>query len=156
MEFKTQYSPRERVFSNVGSKERIQYAGHYDEKGRVVLEEVGRVNLYDEIQSHADSCDIHTIMRRYANGDYDALSQKQGFYADVTEFPSTYAEALNRINDMEGKFMSLPLDLRKKFNNSFSEFLSSSGESDFLEKLGIQVEQPVSTSAIPEKEESSE
>lgn len=156
MEFKTQYSPRDRVRSNVGSKEHIQYAGHYDEKGRVVLEEVGRINLYDEIQSHADSCDIHTIMRRYANGDYDALSQKQGFFADVTEFPSTYAEALNRINDMEEQFMALPLDVRKKFNNSFSEFLSSSGEADFMEKLGIKVDTPEPTPAIPEKEEKSE
>ena len=85
MEFKTQYDARDRVFTDSGSPEHITYAGHYDEKGRVVLEEAGRENLYDYIQSYAESCDIHVLMKRYANGDVDALSQKQGFYGDFLD-----------------------------------------------------------------------
>ena len=90
MEFKTQYDARDRVFTDPGSPEHITYAGHYDEKGRVVLEESGRENIYDFIQSHAESCDIHVLMKRYQNGDVDALSQKQGFYGDFLDFPKTY------------------------------------------------------------------
>lgn len=140
MEFRTQYDARDRIFSDPGSPEHITYAGHYDEKGRVVLEESGRENLYDYIQSYAESCDIHVLMKRYANGDVDALSQKQGFYGDFLDFPKTYAEALNHMNEMERQFMALPVETREKFGNSFSEFLAASGEADFLERLGIKKE----------------
>ena len=44
MQFATQYDARVRVFSNPGDPIHITYAGHYDEKGRVVLEESGREN----------------------------------------------------------------------------------------------------------------
>ena len=154
MQFKTQYDARDRIFSDPGSPEHITYAGHYDEKGRVVLEESGRENIYDFIQSHAESCDIHVLMKRYQNGDIDALSQKQGFYGDFLDFPKTYAEALNHMNEMERQFMALPVETREKFGNSFTEFLAASGEADFLDKLGIKAEEPKEvTPAIPVKEE---
>ena len=154
MQFKTQYDARDRIFSDPGSPEHITYAGHYDEKGRVVLEESGRENIYDFIQSHAESCDIHVLMKRYQNGDVDALSQKQGFYGDFLDFPKTYAEALNHMNEMERQFMALPVETREKFGNSFTEFLAASGEADFLDKLGIKAEEPKEvTPAIPVKEE---
>lgn len=140
MQFKTQYDARDRIFSDPGSPEHITYAGHYDDKGRVVLEESGRENIYDFIQSHAESCDIHVLMKRYQNGDVDALSQKQGFYGDFLDFPKTYAEALNHMNEMERQFMALPVETREKFGNSFTEFLAASAEPDFLERLGIKKE----------------
>lgn len=140
MEFKTQYDARDRVFTDPGSPEHITYAGHYDEKGRVVLEESGRENIYDFIQSHAESCDIHFLMKRYQNGDVEALSQKQGFYGDFLDFPKTYAEALNHMNEMERQFMALPVETREKFGNSFTEFLAASAEPDFLDRLGIKKE----------------
>lgn len=140
MEFKTQYDARDRVFTDPGSPEHITYAGHYDEKGRVVLEESGRENIYDFIQSHAESCDLHVLMKRYQNGDVEALSQKQGFYGDFLDFPKTYAEALNHMNEMERQFMALPVETREKFGNSFTEFLAASAEPDFLDRLGIKKE----------------
>lgn len=156
--FRTQFD-RQRVLSEPGQREKVTYGGHYDDKGRVVLEEIGRVNLYDEIQSHADSVDIHVLMQRYKNGDPEALSRAQGLYLDATVFPKTYAEALNHMADMERSFMSLPVEVREKFNNSFSEFLASSGESDFMERLGLVESgiQPLETEpAIPSEEDKSE
>lgn len=153
MQFKTQYDARDRIFSDPGSPEHITYAGHYDEKGRVVLEESGRENIYDFIQSHAESCDIHVLMKRYQNGDVDALSQKQGFYGDFLDFPKTYAEALNHMNEMERQFMALPVETREKFGNSFTEFLAASAEPDFLDRLGIKKEAVVEpVPAIPQVE----
>lgn len=150
MQFKTQYDARDRIFSEPGSPDHITYAGHYDEKGRVVLEESGRENIYDFIQSHAESCDIHVLMKRYQNGDVDALSQKQGFYGDFLDFPKTYAEALNHMNEMERQFMALSVDTREKFGNSFTEFLAASAEPDFLDRLGIKKESVAeSVPAIP-------
>ncbi len=158
MQFKTQYDARERLFSNPGDPIHITYAGHYDDKGRVVLEESGRENIYDQIQSHAESCDIHVLMKRYMNGDATALSQAQGQFIDVTDFPKTYADMLNFVNDMERSFMSLPAEVRAKFGNSFSEYLAASGAPDFLDRLGIEKKPAAEpTSAIPEvKEETKE
>lgn len=156
MVFRTQYSDRVPVRANVGSPVKITYGGHYDERGRVVLEEKGRENLYDFIQSHRDSVDINKILARFANGETDALSKVQGFYADVTSFPSNYAEALNRIQECEEMFRSLPVETRAKFNHNFAEFLASTGSQDFLEKLGMLKEDAPPSPAESEKEESAE
>ena len=154
MNFKTQYDARERTVTNPGDPIHITYAGHYDEKGRVVLEESGRENIYDQIQSFAESCDIHVLMNRYLNGDVSALSQAQGQFLDVTDFPKTYAEMLNFVNDMEKSFMALPAQVRSEFGNSFSEYLAASGSPDFLERVGIKKESVPDVAAdIPESKE---
>lgn len=151
MTFPTQYTKHERVHAHLGSPVRTLYGGRYDANGRVVLEEKGKENLYDYIQSFRDSVDLNVILARFSNGDTEALSKAQGFYADVTDFPKTMADALNRINECEEMFKSLPLDVRQKFDCSFEQFLSQSGSADWLEKMGMsgsvdntpQVEAPV-------------
>lgn len=137
MEFKTQYSPRERIHPCPGSRIKKLYSGRYDANGRVVLEEKGTEDLYAYIQSFADSVDINVILARFASGDTEALSCAQGFYADVTDFPTNMSDALNRINECEKMFRLLPLEVRQKFDCSFEQFLSQSGTNDWLEKMGM-------------------
>lgn len=142
--FPTQYSgERVRKFTDAGDPVKITYGGRYDEHGRVVLEEKGRENLYDFIQSHKESVDINCILARFTNGETDALTKVQGFYGDVTSFPSNYADALNRIQECEEMFRTLPVETRAKFNHSFSEFLASTGSADFMEKLGLIQNEPI-------------
>ncbi len=148
--FKTQYDARDRIQSNPGNPIKQLYAGSYNERGQVELREDGTENLYDFIQSFAESTDIHAILRRFENGEVDVLEKVQGFYGDVTEMPKTYAEALQRIADSEKVFMSLPVDVRAKFGHSFSEFLAASNDADFLERLGVQVDAPVSPEPEPD------
>ncbi len=138
--FKTQYDARDRIQSNPGNPIKQLYSGSYNERGQIELKEDGTENIYDFIQSFAESTDIHAIMRRFENGEVDVLEKVQGFYGDVTDMPKTYAEALQRIADSEKVFMSLPLDVRAKFGHSFSEFLAASNDADFLERLGVQVD----------------
>lgn len=135
--FDTQYSPHNRIAANPGSSVKVLYGGKYDANGRVVLEKKGEENLYDYIQSFKDSVDINVILARFSNGDCEALSRAQGFYADVTDFPSNMAEALNRINECEELFKSLPLDVRQKFDCSFEQFLSQSGSVEWFDKMGM-------------------
>ena len=93
-------------------------------------------------------------MKRYLNGDATALSQAQGQYLDATQFPKTYADMLNFVNEQERAFMALPADVREKFGNSFTEYLAASGEPDFLERLGFKKEPAAEpTPAIPEVKE---
>lgn len=142
MKFVTQFDRRSFSPSEPGCPIKRTYTGHYDEKGRVVLEETGKINLYEEIQSHAQSVDIHTLLKRFANGDPTALTSRQGVFADITDMPKTYAEVLNKLITLENGFMALPADVRAKFGNSFQQFLAESENAGFAEKLGIVVEKP--------------
>lgn len=149
--FKTQYDARDRIKSNPGNPIKQLYSGSYNERGQVELKEDGTEDLYAFIQSFADSTDIHSILKRYQNGEVDVLEKVQGFYGDITEMPHTYAEALQRISDSEKVFMSLPVEVRAKFNHSFSEFLAASQEPDFLDRLGVKpTEQPASLPSVPD------
>ena len=140
MKFNTQYDVRERVQTCPGSPVKQLFTGRYNERGQIELTEDGTENIYEYIQSFAESTDIHSILRRYQNGEVDVLSKVQGVYADITEMPQTYAEALQRIADSEKIFMELPVETRAKFGHSFTEFLAASQDDDFLDKLGIKVE----------------
>lgn len=153
MKFKTQYDARERTESNPGNPVKQLFSGFYNEKGQVELREDGTENLYDFIQSFAESTDIHTIMRRFTNGEVDVLEKVQGFYGDITDMPHTYAEALQRIADSEKVFMSLPVEVRAKFGHNFGEFLAASQDPDFLDRLGVKPDvQPEPVSSAPEEE----
>lgn len=148
--FKTQYDARDRIESNPGNSVKQLYSGTYNERGQVELKEDGTEDLYAFIQSFAESTDIHSILKRYQNGEVDVLEKVQGFYGDITEMPHTYAEALQRIADSEKVFMSLPVDVRAKFGHSFSQFLAASQEEDFLDLLGVKpIEQLASVPSVP-------
>lgn len=143
--FNTQYDARDRISSNPGNPIKQLYVGSYNERGQVELMEDGTEDTYAFIQSFAESTDIHSILKRFQNGEVDVLEKVQGFYDDITEMPHTYAEALQRIADSEKVFMSLPVEVRARFGHSFSEFLAASQEADFLDRLGVKPdEQPAS------------
>ena len=145
--FKTQYDARNRIQSQPGNPIKQLYSGSYNERGQIELKDDGTEDLYAYIQSFAESTDIHAILRRFENGEVDVLEKVQGFYGDITEMPHTYAEALQRIADSEKVFMSLPVDVRAKFNHSFSEFLAASQDADFLDRIGLKPD--VQTEPVP-------
>ena len=155
LRFATQYRERTRFPSNGGQRERILYQPKFDENGVMDLVESGKEDLYDFIQSHAD---IHVILARFQNGDVDALSRVQGAYGDFTNMPTSYAELLNRVNEGQSFFNSLPVDIRAKFNHNFAEFMAGMDKPDFLDKLGIKPElepdpsQEVKSAVEPKKE----
>ena len=124
MKFRTQYEACDRVFSNVGTLAHIIYSPVCDKDGNMHLEESGREDIYDFIQSHKDSCDIHMILARYANGDLTALSKRQGTYGDFTQLPKTYVEVLNSVIGAKNYFMSLSVEEREKYGHSFERFLA--------------------------------
>lgn len=147
---RSQFTEPSRVFSNSGSPVKILYGSKYDEQGRLVLEEKGKENIYDFIQSFRDSVDIHVILARFQNGDTEALQKVQGFYGDFTEMPKNYAELLNTVNSGESFFNSLPVDVRSKFGHSFAEFMASVSDGSYLEKLGVTPAKPEPEPVKPE------
>lgn len=137
MMFKTQFDAHERVIQAPGSRVKTLYSARYGDDGSIVLEEKGKENLYDYIQSHAESVDIHVLLKRYAQGEVDILSQVQGTYGDFTGMPRTYADLLNRVNDGKQWFDSLPVEVRARFDHDFGKFMVAMDSPDFLSRLGV-------------------
>lgn len=135
--FKTQYDDHARVHVDPGDPVKTLYGPIFDKNGVMSLQEIGKHDLYGEIQSHADSVDINVLLARYAQGDVGALARVQGAYGDFTQMPSTFAEALNTMIAAEQYFMGLPVDVRAQFGHDFHQFIASMDTPEWTSKLGI-------------------
>lgn len=125
----------DRVFSETGSTVKVKYSPRIDDRGVLVLVETGKEDLSAYINSFAEECDIHVIMKKFANGQTDVLSKVQGTYGDFTGAPTSLADMFNRVKAGEEVFNSLPAEVKKEFGNSFTEFAVATGEKDFLARL---------------------
>lgn len=138
MKFKTKYDSHPRVHQHPGDPVKDVYASRYTPDGTLELYISGQEDLYGYIQSHAESVDIHVLLQRFANGEADVLSRAQGFYMDSSDMPKTYAEVLNSVIAGEQAFDSLPAEVKQRFGNSFSQWMTSFDSPDFLEKMGLK------------------
>lgn len=148
MKFNTQYDRRAPVYQEPGSRDKVVYSPRYSDSGVLDLVVTGKENLYEYIQSHAESVDIHYLLNRFVNGEVDVLSRMQGFYADVTSMPKTYAEVLNAVITGEETFARLPSDVKQRFDNSFAVWLASMDKPDFSERMGIKAESSMTDSEV--------
>lgn len=123
--FPTQFGSHPRFFCNPGSRFKLLYRARRQENGIIELEYAGDYDFYEEIQSHRESCELTSILRRFANGETDVLSRVQGMYGDFTSFPKSYAELLNRLIEGKAMFEALPLEERQRFGNDFGLWLQS-------------------------------
>lgn len=145
MNFKTQFSVYEnptRFYSEPGTPIKTLYGPIFDDKGVMHLKEIGKHNLYAEIQSHAQSVDIHVLLALYHNGDKEALSRVQGAYGDFTEMPTTFAEALNAMIGAEQYFNSLPVEVKDRFGQSFHRFMVALDDPGFVSDMGLKPDLP--------------
>ena len=110
------------------------YGIDIDDDGKVRVVETGKTNLYAKIQASKDDTLIYNILDRFTAGDVSVLQKHQGYYADLTDMPKTLAEAQQSLITAENYFNSLPLDVRKEFNHSFSEFLASASAGKLAER----------------------
>lgn len=144
---------RTRYYTNPGSSIKVTYGLHYGKKGEMELVEKGKVNLYDEIQSHADSVDIHVVLKRFANGETDVLNQRPGAYGDFSNMPRSFADVLNHINDAEQTFNRLPADIKANFSNSFAEFYAALDDPQYMAERLKGVQKSVHVDKSTEKED---
>lgn len=118
--------------SNPGVEDEIIYDYKIDSKTGVKdLVPVGKTSIKDFIQSHKDSVDLNKLMERFQNGEVDVFERREGFYADVSDMPTTFPEMFARVQEAENMFMLLDPDVRAQFNNSPSEFWAQYGTDEF-------------------------
>lgn len=156
MEYRTIMN-RQRITSNPGERFSPTYSLKITDEGNKDLVETGKVDVYGKIQTYKESCDIHVILERFVNGDESVLSVNTPSFGDFTEYPTTYAEMLQRTHDAERLFMDLPIEVRAEFNHSPGEFFASIGgekfnavydkyfKTDEVVQPGVDVQPPVSS-----------
>lgn len=105
--------------------------------GKKELKETGKTDIYERIQESKESTMIYNILERFLAGDNEIINKQIGSYGDFTELPTNLAEAQQLIIDAENTFKSLPLDIRKEFNHSPTEFMAGI-ENGKLEKILIE------------------
>lgn len=135
IEFGTRYGERVRVPSNPGCDVSPVYSARFDDHGRLVLEQVGEKNVFEEIQSHRDEVDLQRILQRYNAGETDILNQVQGFFGDVSGMPTTFPEFFNLMKRSREFFDGLPPAVRQNFGNSFETFVTATQRPDFASML---------------------
>lgn len=138
--FKTKYDEREKVITESGSGFSPIFSLKSKEAGVIDLEITGEKDLYQEIQSHAESVDIKNILLRYELGDTSALEKRQGQYIDITDLPTNFADIMKTVITAENQFNELPLEIRKEYNFSPSEYIADIGSEKWLGLLGLKTE----------------
>lgn len=125
----------ERIPTPSGSDYENKYIEQLDEYGKKTLVLNGQVNRFEQIQEHAEECDIYNIINRYNNGDLMAFQQRKGTYVDVTNMPTTLMEYQNIVLKAKQEFYDLPIEVRREFDNSPDMYVGQMGTQEFLDKL---------------------
>lgn len=129
-----------RFYCKSGSRLAAKHAVRIDDNGHKTIVATGEyTNIYEKIQSHKDECDIAKILERCDVEGYEILNKREAISGDVTMLPTSMLDAAQKLQDMENDFNSLPLDVRRKFNFSFTEYIAESGKdiNSWATKMGI-------------------
>lgn len=137
--FSSLLTKKERHFSDPGSREANDYRVEINDKGHKSLKFIGTHDIYQDIQSYAEECKIENIIARAAAGDPNALNQRRGTYADITNTPASLAEAQNIILRLSSDFDKLPTEIRAKFDNSKEKFVKEFGSEFWVEAMGLKL-----------------
>lgn len=137
----------------------IPFRTHYSPQVRVTFETEGE--SLTEQQYAEESLMINKIRKYDSQGFFDSINRNPGQFTDFTQVRDL-ADAIDQIEEARDAFQTIPSDVRKKFNNSASEFFNfASQESNYdeLVKLGLatakivdQVKEKVSSVDVEEKE----
>lgn len=138
--FRTVYNRQENdhYYTPVGEEYEMRHTAHIDKNGRRFLERDKKVETYALIQSHREECEIENIIRRSIEGDYNALNAVNGVYADITNCPSSIAEAQQYIINAKNEFDKLPKDIKAKFEYNPEIYIAEMGgnTTGWLDKMG--------------------
>lgn len=138
LRFKTRHVP-----SKSGEKLVDEFKLTYNDDGTQEVIVCGKRDIYAEIQSHADSVDIHKIIEMcIVTGNEEPLYKTKGFYGDLVGMPKTYAEALQKAAEAEHLWSQLPTDVKEKFDNSVEKFFATAFSKEWIEKIGIKEDEP--------------
>lgn len=104
-------------FTVCGDSEHTVFSPHLLPNGSFELLPLAKVNIKDEINSHADECDLSLILNKIENGDFSALCRAPAVFGDGSEIPGNLREFLDVGIAASRAFDLLPHELRTKFTS---------------------------------------
>lgn len=113
-----------------GSRKHKVLSPFYDGK-KLTLMETGEIDTQDQINSHAPECDMSYILSRLNNGDFSVLNKQPAMYADFRNLPRNFREVLEVGLNAERVFNSLPVDVRRQFDNDYRQFVARAGSEEW-------------------------
>lgn len=149
------------VASCPGSPVKDKFIMEVTSKGYPSLRKTGEHNVYDEIQSYREGCDLAAILQSF--GDecprFNPLGfeEAEGFVNDFSDV-SSLGDLVNDGEAVKQFFNELPLEVRNCFDNSVHKFARDFTSDGFLENLKQAYNipsDPVSTPDPPSPGESS-
>lgn len=103
-------------------------------------------------QADKDATDINRIMARYhRDGIIDHVAKYAPRYADLSTAP-TYLEAMQRIQEADEMFMSLPASIRSEFSNSpsqFLDFVTNPKNAEKMQQMGLLAKNEPAAQPVP-------
>lgn len=103
-------------------------------------------------QSKLAECNINEIMKRARKGIPPRIQENRGCYGDFSD-RMDFMEALTRVADAKSDFMSLPSEVRTKFDNDVSkliEFIADPANAEQAQELGLLPEGLTHQEAVQE------
>ena len=129
---------RQRFYSSAGSPVKDKFIMEVTSKGYPSLRKVGERNVYDEIQSYREGCDLAAILQSFGNEcpRYDPLDY-DGAEAFVNDFSdsSSLGDLVNDAEAIKQFFRELPLEVRSRYDDSVHKFARDFNSNGFLENL---------------------
>lgn len=107
--------------------------------GTIVLVDDEVVDIQEKMNAEYPSTTIENILANSLPGT-DYSDQGSG-YVDYTKMPTTLAEFMQFQIDQRNRFDSLPAETRAKFDNDINKFLATAGSKEWMNKLGIVMEE---------------
>lgn len=150
MKFFSRTSLPETIPSPIGDGTQFKYVERYED-GKRIFEKAGQEDIKAYIEASKEASLVSNIIKRFENGDIDALNARRGIYGDSSLLPSTPQEAHNMLRYAAEKFNALPDSVRSNFED-FNDYVTKANTlnlDDF-----VKLVTPASPNAV-EKEDSS-
>lgn len=114
------------------------------EDGTKGLVQTGVHDINAFVQKSKDSTMVYNILDRFSKtGDPSILDVRHGFYADVTDMPSSLLEAQNMILEIDKKFLALDSATKEKFDNNVHKFTQAVMNGTLADILGKKEDLPL-------------
>lgn len=75
-------------------------------------------------QHFKDECDINTIIAKYRQTGVMPAGNRQPLFGDFAEFPTDLQSSMKMYDEAQYRFLQLPSEIRKEFDNDPSKLLS--------------------------------
>lgn len=126
------------IISSSGSPVKDKFIMEVTSKGYPSLRKTGEHNVYNEIQSYREGCDLAAILQSFGNEcpRFNPLGfeEAEGFVNDFSNV-STLGDLVNDGESIKQFFNDLPLEVRNCFGNSVHRFARDFTSEGFLDSL---------------------